>query len=824
MKAPTQQAEIWTPIVPAPADAPPCPQPRKGRVTATYRYADAEGDTLQLIMRVEASNGSGKSILPFTYCRAANGQEGWKNKALPAPRPLYNLHDLARRPEAPVLVVEGEKCADAAKAAFSDVVVMTWPGGANAVTSADLSPLRGRRIYLLPDHDEPGTTAMEKVAEISLDIGAEAVTHIDMERLALDAMGEAPPGCDIADVLARGFETGRFADFVATYGRETLPQLAAGPLIVRGSVHTAIREIFGCEVDLPRGYDLSDDGLYRTVRNRFGDEEIIFVSSPLCVVGRTRTASGGAGWGHLVAYTDPAGDWHYVVIPSTALTGSGLEMQNILARCGVVMGVAQIERQSLIQFIGCTCSATIVDVATRTGWHGDSFVLPDRVISPDGAPRVLPPENLGVDHFCAVAGDPEKWREMAAEVGRTSRGAFAMCVGLCGPLAELVGEAGGGFHLYGRSSRGKTTLLIVAASVWGGGGRDGAVSSWSMTANGGEAKAAVHSGILLALDEIHLADPEDIGETVYRMVNGQGKSRARRDGGAAASARWNATILSSGEMTIEARLASGRRGAARMTGGLAVRMIDVPHAASETATFEDIGDHADESTFARRIRDVALTHYGHAGPAFATYLVNDRENARRAAADLVDSFVAEATDPDDDAQVVRVARRFGLVAAAGTLATRQGILPWQEATADRAAMACFQSWVAARGTTSSQEEINIVEQVLSFFAAHGRSRFEQIHRADGTDDPGRADEAIVRDRCGYREEVDGVVEFYVLPSMFKSEICAGADPKQVARLLLDRGVLLPGDGAHLQQKKRLPEYPDGTRVYVVRPDLMEDPS
>jgi hypothetical protein len=50
-----------------------------------------------------------------------------------------------------------------------------------------------------------------------------------------------------------------------------------------------------------------------------------------------------------------------------------------------------------------------------------------------------------------------------------------------------------------------------------------------------------------------------------------------------------------------------------------------------------------------------------------------------------------------DGQVSRVARRFGLVAAAGELATGLGVLPWPEGEAERAAARCFGDWLRARG-------------------------------------------------------------------------------------------------------------------------------
>jgi len=59
-------------------------------------------------------------------------------------------------PDAPVLVTEGEKAADAAQNLFPDYVTTTSPGGCKAVHKADYSSLKDRDIVLCPDFDEPG--------------------------------------------------------------------------------------------------------------------------------------------------------------------------------------------------------------------------------------------------------------------------------------------------------------------------------------------------------------------------------------------------------------------------------------------------------------------------------------------------------------------------------------------------------------------------------------------------------------------------------------------------------------------------------------------
>ena len=64
-----------------------------------------------------------KEFVPYIYDVQ---KKKWVSK-FPTPRPLYNLSELALRPDSPVLIVEGEKTADAAKL-FPDYVVVTSSG------------------------------------------------------------------------------------------------------------------------------------------------------------------------------------------------------------------------------------------------------------------------------------------------------------------------------------------------------------------------------------------------------------------------------------------------------------------------------------------------------------------------------------------------------------------------------------------------------------------------------------------------------------------------------------------------------------------------
>jgi putative DNA primase/helicase len=137
-------------VLPVPADAPRIPDAhfKLGRPTQQWRYCDPAGAVLFLILRFDKIDG-GKEFWPLSLWRGAQGLR-WRWKSPPAPRPLYGLDALAARPDAAVLVCEGEKSADAGARIFPKSVAVTSPGGANAADKADWSVLRGRKVLIWP--------------------------------------------------------------------------------------------------------------------------------------------------------------------------------------------------------------------------------------------------------------------------------------------------------------------------------------------------------------------------------------------------------------------------------------------------------------------------------------------------------------------------------------------------------------------------------------------------------------------------------------------------------------------------------------------------
>lgn len=234
----------WQPIVPAPAHASDLPKAhiKRGKPQAVWQYRAADGALLGAVYRFRTSDG-GKEVLPCVWAKHADtGAQEWRWLAFPDPRPLYGLEHLR---EGAVLVVEGEKCADAARTAFAGALsVVTWPGGSKAVNKADWEALRDRKVIVWPDCDaqqdkggqtlpedkQPGVRAAEEVAAILKGLGCQ------VRIVAIPAPGAKPGGWDVADAIAEGWSADQVRGFVrdnlrAPAGEESAstPDQAAPP-------------------------------------------------------------------------------------------------------------------------------------------------------------------------------------------------------------------------------------------------------------------------------------------------------------------------------------------------------------------------------------------------------------------------------------------------------------------------------------------------------------------------------------------------------------------------------------------------------------------
>ncbi len=158
----------WVPYWPVPVDAPPPPaaHPTLGPPAHVYTYRTAATGAIGgYVWRIETADG--KEIRPLNFCEhSETGARAWRWKGFAPPRPLYGLDRLVARLDAPVVVAEGEKAADAAARLLPDHVAVASSGGSNGAGKTAWAPLDGRRVTLWPDADEAGAKFADKVARI----------------------------------------------------------------------------------------------------------------------------------------------------------------------------------------------------------------------------------------------------------------------------------------------------------------------------------------------------------------------------------------------------------------------------------------------------------------------------------------------------------------------------------------------------------------------------------------------------------------------------------------------------------------------------------
>ncbi|WP_295408823.1 DUF927 domain-containing protein [uncultured Thiocystis sp.] len=490
-------ALIGTAPVPAPtatpiANAVPKPMPLRPRTHPTlgapsqeWEYRAGDGTLLAVVCRFETAKG--KDDRPLTVTPA-----GWFWRAPPSPRPLDGLDRLAARPEADVLLCEGEKAADAAARLLPATVAMTTMNGARA----------------------PGLQYATTAAALAAAAGAASVTRLDLSALAADL----PDGWDAAEALAEGWTPERIA------------QAAQWIAVAKPSEPPA-------QTDAPRvpeGWTLTRRMVFE-INPKSETTELLPVCGPLWVIGRTNGTHGE--WGLVLVFRDHDAHEQRLSIPAARLH----EDAGILARELATLGLSIVhgKEKRLLAYLASWEVRTRILSAKRLGWLDDpdgalAFVMPDRVIAKDGQRQVVfqPDRYSPTVRSVHARGTLTDWQaQVAATVCRHLPMLFALCAGLA-PCWLTFAEAGDSFviHFWGRTSRGKTTVGQIAASPWGCGADPNDaperifIRRWNLTGNGLEGLAEAHSDLPLVLDELGSSTLGDIRPLIDQLAGGQGKT------------------------------------------------------------------------------------------------------------------------------------------------------------------------------------------------------------------------------------------------------------------------------------------------------------
>jgi putative DNA primase/helicase len=469
-------------------------------------------------------------------------------------------------------------------------------------------------------------------------------------------------------------------------------------------------------------------------------------------------------------------------------------------------GYRHAERNLLVQYLVDLGAEDVPEYTTtqKTGWvkGGDgalSFALHSETIG-DQSIRYLdvaPP----TDPLLQRCGDIQGWqRTIGAMAAGNSRLIGAIGIALAAPLLKILGVEGGGLHIFGTSSIGKSTALAVSISITG----EQRFSSWNSTTNGLEAGAEAHSDLSYPLDETKKEQAKIVDEASYFLANGVGKSRMAKDTSARNIKRWLTLFLSTGEFSMMSILQAG---GVVCKGGQEARMPSIPGDAGRgLGLFDTIHNWTSPEEFADELKVQGPKNKGTVLTAFLDRLVPvandptwvDHQKKRHQA--IVKQLQSTTADPGET--VGRVAGRFALIQLALELAQEWGVTLFPVGQVEWAIDRLFTAWIEARGGAGSIDIKQACDRIEHLFvtAQHG----DRIHTG-GSD-------RIIRNLLAYKVGTD----FLVPPAVFAEEIAQGVDSRMLIAELHKRGWLAGPDSQGKAAHSRTVEGKK-MRLYVFTP-------
>lgn len=394
-------------------------------------------------------------------------------------------------------------------------------------------------------------------------------------------------------------------------------------------------------------------------------------------------------------------------------------------------------------------------------------------------------------------GTLEEWQQ---NVGKYCQGnsllVLAVSSALTGTVLRPCGLEGGGLHIYGASSSGKSTTAYVAGSVCGGGSNKGFIRQWNTTHNALEAIAVLHNDNLLVLDEIGQAAADTIAQMPYMLANGQGKGRLRADATARKTKRWLINFLSTGEQTIGDKIQETGKNSVHV--GQLIRVIDLPiDAGTGSDLYSDLHGFSDGASLSDALVSNSKQFYGTPIRAFLASLCGSSQDELNQNIELIkanlEEFVMNTCPQEASGQVRRVCQKFGLIAAVGELAVSAGIFPFQPGEPYEAAKNWFKIWLQERQTIGNLEISNVLRRFQGHFATHFHEYIDNDSR----------DNFYPRPISGYTwTDRTGQQCFLVLAPKF-TELLKGANRNTILEAMRKHGWLECTSSGEVQSTKSI---------------------
>lgn len=385
----------------------------------------------------------------------------------------------------------------------------------------------------------------------------------------------------------------------------------------------------------------------------------------------------------------------------------------------------------------------------------------------------------------APAGTLAGWQAAIAPLADYPNVAYAVYASLAAPLLEVLGAPSFFVDWSGNTSRGKTTTLMVGASVWGDPDPESPGSltgTWNATPVAIERRAAMLNGIPAIIDDTKQARrPDDIARIIYQLAGGQGRARGDRGDGMREVSTWRTVGMVSGETPLTSF---------SQDGGTRGRVLPI--------WGDPFGPQTDETASAvLTLRNGIRRAYGHAGAAFVAHLLEHHDQwpaMREHYTATIDGYARR--DPSNSV----AARLAGYVAAidlAADIAHQIGLMPWAHRCPTTPDL-----WAGFLAGASDADRPSEALRIAYGWAVAMVEHFDGKHRMD------RDGTYIVptSGALGRWYEADGFIAFQ--PTRLRGYLAElGFDVEGVLRTWADRGWLLTGAGGKTARPVRIGGHP-----------------
>lgn len=475
-----------------------------------------------------------------------------------------------------------------------------------------------------------------------------------------------------------------------------IKQVVKAKLCQENTNNQAINQLIE-EATVPEGFVVNSRGVAEI--NEDGKKHTIS-KQPLVAVAYVRDNQHD-NWGTLLKWVNQDGIVREKVFPNRMLD-EGHELMRILSDSGYK--VRSEVRKEFREYLARLEPKKRLRLAKKMGWHNttdgsQAFIWHDEIIGSCDHPHepvyFLPNQHSPTVESMKKSGSFENWqKKIASAASGNPILVFCLCTAFAGPLMKFVSAESGGFHLCGESSKGKTTAVQVAASVWGNGvaptnsSSPSFICTWRTTANALEGIAAAHNHSLLILDELGQCDATDFQRVVYDLAAGQGKARMQPDATLSSIRQWQIIYLSTGEVSAKTRMESNSSNSKAKAGQM-LRLMDIP--ISEGIIQDSHGKTATD--FVDTLKSDCAAHYGWAGPKFVQgiideynidYLVGMMRNYK-------EYFIQNSNVRETEQQ--RAITRFAFICMAGHLACDLKILPLTHIEIEEAIFYAIKIWL-----------------------------------------------------------------------------------------------------------------------------------